>query len=58
MFRISDQVWKGRQMSEIMTLLTSVFGHALAKRFSGSDLAQQPFSTGKLFNVQGWAVMR
>jgi hypothetical protein len=39
------------QMTDVMTLLTSVSGHALVKSFSGSDLTLQPFSTGKLFNV-------
>ena len=39
------------QMSEVMTLLTSVSGHALVKRFIGTDLTLRPFSTGKLFNV-------
>jgi hypothetical protein len=38
-------------MGEVMTLLTSVSGHALVKSFSGPDVIQQPFSTGKLFNV-------
>ena len=38
-------------MTEVMTLLTSVSGHALVKSFSGPDAIQQPFSTGKLFNV-------
>ncbi|WP_391481653.1 hypothetical protein [Nereida sp. NH-UV-3] len=38
-------------MTEVMTLLTSVSGHALVKSFSGTDVIQQPFSTGKLFNV-------
>ena len=38
-------------MSEVMTLLTSATGHALVKSFSGSDVIQQPFATGKLFNV-------
>ena len=38
-------------MTEVMTLLTSVSGHALVKSFSGTDVTQQPFSTGKLFNV-------
>ncbi|MDC1271848.1 hypothetical protein N8Z94_04505, partial [Planktomarina temperata] len=51
MFRISDQVWKGMQMSEVITLLTSVSGHSLVKSFSGTDITPQPFSTGKLFNV-------
>ena len=51
MFRFSDQVWKGMQMTEVMTLLTSVSGHALVKSFSGTDVTQQPFSTGSLFNV-------
>ena len=51
MFRFSDQVWKGMQMNEVMTFLTYVSGHALVKSFSGSDVMQQPFSTGKLFNV-------
>ena len=39
------------QMTEVMTLLTSVSGHALVKSFSGTDVTQQPFSTGSLFNV-------
>ena len=51
MFKFSDQIWKGIQMNEVMTLLTSVSGHALVKSFSGPDVTQQPFSTGKLFNV-------
>jgi len=51
MFRFSDKVWKGMQMGEVMTLLTSVSGHALVKSFSGTDVTQQPFSTGSLFNV-------
>jgi len=38
-------------MSEVMTLLTSATGHALVKSLSGSDVIQQPFATGKLFNV-------
>ena len=38
-------------MTEVMTLLTSASGHALVKSFSGTDVTQQPFSTGKLFNV-------
>ena len=38
-------------MTEVMTLLKSATGHALVKSFSGTDLTQQPFSTGKLFNV-------
>ena len=38
-------------MSEVMTLLTSASGHALVKSFSGTDVTQQPFSTGKLFNL-------
>ena len=38
MFRFSDQVWKGMQMSEVMTLLTSATGHALVKSFSGTDV--------------------
>ena len=51
MFRFSDQVWKGMQMTEVVTLLTSATGHALVKSFSGEDLSQQPFSTGKLIKV-------
>lgn len=51
MFRFSDKVWKGMQMTEVMTLLKSTSGHSLVKSFSGSDLTLQPFSTGKLFNV-------
>ncbi|MDB4236409.1 hypothetical protein N9804_02425 [Planktomarina temperata] len=51
MFRFYDQVWKGMQMSEVMTLLTSTSGHPLVKNFSGTDVTQQPFYTGKLFNV-------
>ena len=38
-------------MGEVMTLLTSVSGHAFVKSFSGTDITPQPFSTGKLFNV-------
>ena len=38
-------------MSKVMTLLTSATGHALVKSFSGPDVIQQSFSTGKLFNV-------
>ena len=51
MFSFSDDVLKGMQMTEVMTLLTSVSGHSLLKSFSGTDVIQQPFSTGKLFNV-------
>jgi hypothetical protein len=51
MFSFSDQVWKGMQMLEVTTLLTSASGHSLVKSFSGPDVIQQPFSTGKLFNV-------
>jgi len=39
------------QMSEVITLVTSVSGHSLVKSFSGTDITPQPFSTGKLFNV-------
>ena len=39
------------QITEAMTLLTSASSHALVKSFSSEDLSQQPFSTGKLFNV-------
>jgi hypothetical protein len=46
MFRVSEQVWKGMQMTEVMTLLTSAIGHVLVKSFSGEELYQQPFSTG------------
>ena len=38
-------------MTEVMTLLTSATAHPLVKSFSGPDVIQQPFSTGKLFNV-------
>ena len=38
-------------MGEVVTLLTSASGHSLVKRFRGTDVIQQPFSTGKLFNV-------
>jgi len=51
MFRFSDQVWKGMQMGEVVTILTSASGHSLVKSFSGPDVIQQPFFTGKLFNV-------
>jgi hypothetical protein len=51
MFRFSDKVWKGMQMTEVMTLLTSTSGHSLVKSFSGPDVIPQSFSTGKLFNV-------
>ena len=39
------------QMSEVMTLLTSTSGHPLVKNFSGTDVTQQPFSTGNPFNI-------
>jgi hypothetical protein len=39
------------KMNEILTVLKSASGHALAKIFSGTALTQQPFSTGSLFNV-------
>ena len=38
-------------MGEIVKLLTSTSGYSLVKSFSGPDVIQQPFSTGKLFNV-------
>ena len=38
-------------MNEILTVLKSVSGHALAKIFSGTALTQQPFSIGSLFDV-------
>ena len=38
-------------MSEVVTILTTVSGHALVKSFRGTNLIQQPFSTGKLFTV-------
>ena len=38
-------------MNEVLTVLTSATGHPLVKSFSGPDVIQQPFSTGKLFNV-------
>ena len=38
-------------MNEVLTVLKSVSGHALAKIFSGTALTQQPFSIGSLFNV-------
>ena len=41
MFRFFDQVWKEMQMTEVMTLLTSVSGHALVKSFRGEELSQQ-----------------
>ena len=39
------------KMTEAITLLKSGSGHALVKRFRGTDVIQQPFSTGSLFNV-------
>jgi len=51
MFMFSDQVWKGALMDELVTLLASATGHALVKSFRSEELAQQPFFTGKLFNV-------
>ena len=51
MFIFSDQFLKEMKMDEVVTLLTSASGHSLVKSFSGSDVTQQPFSTGKLFNV-------
>ena len=50
MFMVSYKFWKGAQMSEVLTLLTSATAHPLVKSFSGPDVIQQPFSTGKLFN--------
>ena len=44
------------EMSKAITLLQSASGHALVKSFSGEELSQQPFSTGKLFNVSEEAV--
>jgi len=38
-------------MGEVVTILTSASGHSLVKSFSGPDVIQQPFFTGKLFNV-------
>ena len=38
-------------MGEVVTILTSASEHSLVKSFSGPDVIQQPFSTGKLFNV-------
>lgn len=38
-------------MGEVITLLTSATGNALVKNFSGQELSQQTFFTGKLFNV-------
>ena len=51
MFMVSYKFWKGAQMSEVLTLLTSVTGHPLVKSFSGADVIQRPFSTGSLFKV-------
>ena len=38
-------------MNEILTVLKSASGHALAKIFSGTALTQQPFSIGSQYNV-------
>ena len=38
-------------MNEVLTVLKSASGHALAKIFSGTALTQQPFSIGSLFEV-------
>ena len=38
-------------MNEVLTVLKSASGHALAKIFSGTALTQQPFSIGSLFDV-------
>ena len=51
MFMFSYQVWKETQMNEVLTVLKSVCGHALAKIFNGTALTEQPFSIGSLFNV-------
>jgi hypothetical protein len=51
MFMVSYKFWKGAQMSEVLTLLTSATGHPLVKSFSGPDVIQQPFSIGSLFDV-------
>jgi hypothetical protein len=42
MFSFSDDVLKGMQMTEVITLLTSATGHALVKSFRGEELSQQP----------------
>ena len=39
------------KMNGAITLLKSVTGQALVKSFSGKELFQKPFTTGKLFNV-------
>ena len=46
-----QKVWEGMEMSKAITVLKSASGHALVKSFSGPDVIQQPFSTGKLFNM-------
>ena len=48
---VSDKIGKGMQMNDVLTVLKSVSGNALAKKFSGTALTQQPFSIGSLFNV-------
>ena len=44
------------QMTEVMTLPTSVAGHAFVKRFCAVDLILHRSSTGKLFDVAKGAV--
>jgi hypothetical protein len=39
------------KMNGAITLLKSATGQALVKSFSGKELSQKPFTTGKLFNV-------
>ena len=43
--------FKETKMNEVLTVLKSVSGHALAKIFSGTALTQQPFSIGSQYNV-------
>ena len=51
MLMFHQKVWEGMEMSKAITVLKSASGHALVKSFSGPDVIQQQFSTGKLFNV-------
>ena len=44
MFKFFDQVWKGMQMTEVMTLLKSDTGHSFVKSFTGEGLSPQPFN--------------
>ena len=47
------QLLKRLAMSEDVTILTSVSQTSLVKTFSGTDLKEQAFATGKDLNITG-----